>query len=113
VFTQYFVRIDTDAVGLWDGASMQEVSFIGANNGQWRHIVLVYSVINIINIYGNGIFLGSVNTGKTHEMSSFGRDTYYATWFNGSINDARFYNRALEQKEITSYFQHTRGKYGV
>lgn len=35
------------------------------------------------------------------------------SFFNGTIGDVRIYNRALSPREITAYFQHTRGKYGV
>ncbi|MFZ3385309.1 MAG: LamG domain-containing protein [Candidatus Methanoperedens sp.] len=75
-----------------------------AHNGTTQEIYINSVIDNSRNVApaftnSNTLFIGEYFTG--------------ILYFTGSIDDVRIYNRALEQKEITSYFQHTRGKYGV
>jgi hypothetical protein len=80
----------------------------------WYHITIAYNRTNVF-IYVNsanmaqGNYSAPIDYTGAHTLKIGVSDLYTP----GIINDVRIYNRALEQKEITSYFQHTRGKYGV
>ena len=76
-------------------------------NGRWTHVAMTYNAKgerNNFKVYVNGELVGqqtvtgTLLTGK-HPLL-IGWDDYYVTYNNLSIDELRFWNRALSQREI-------------
>ena len=79
--------------------------------GQWSHLVLVQSGTNVT-LYVNGLPVGSANNAGVFE--SVNKNVYIgsldgstATNFEGLVDDARIYNRALSASEVTELFNYS------
>lgn len=77
-------------------------------DSNWHHIMLTIDNSNNTLVYVDGVlrFTGGDASLTTPAASSgFGSDT--AGWFNGLIDDGRFYNSALSGAEVTALFYGT------
>ncbi|WP_157679282.1 LamG domain-containing protein [Methylovulum psychrotolerans] len=79
---------------------------------KWFHIVFTHSNVNGGKLYVNGILKGSVNIGGVIVPSSnpiiLGADNNFGTiwrFFQGTIDDARLYNRILSKAEIRQLYR--------
>ena len=81
-----------------------------ANN--WVHAVLVRRDTNVIYLYVNGVLVSSQSQAiNTPSLSTFfGANSGGTTGFQGSIDDARIYNRALSAAEIQQLYKLGGGK---
>lgn len=80
-----------------------------ATNGVWKFLSITYDMNSNIKIYVNGILDNSGNLGHntTGQENFIGRSNdliLYPNYWNGKIDDIRFYNRALTQSEITALY---------
>jgi hypothetical protein len=110
----------------WGGSTgNQSVSSSSVNNGSWNNITVTFASNSQIS-YLNGVsyatlaktqtnysstyyyFLGS-GTGNSSFWLNFGSSPY----FNGSISNTSYYNRALTAAEVSQNFNATRGRYGI
>ena len=93
--------------GLNDGVNWQEVSTPGSfADNAWHHFAMVVSTTNIT-LYMDGVATG---TPKTHDNSfpvnnvlwNFGRSNDGTSYFNGSLDEIKFYNKALTPAEVVT-----------
>lgn len=114
IVRQWFIRTEsTNAVrfGSYDSDGSPEESVISDtfDSTAWNHIVAVYTGAYKY-IYVNGIRganLDAVNNIK-NGTSPIWLGTYYATTgqnFNGSLDNVRFFNKALSAEEIKALYQ--------
>jgi hypothetical protein len=91
----------------WDGSEKK----IGVpyTAGQWCHVVATLGG-GTLSIYKDGALVGSVPSGATASLaSSMLIGSGYALAWGGSIDDVRFYNRALTTTEIQQIYTSTGG----
>lgn len=94
------IEIDTDQ-GNYGGEGELSINW-----NEWTHIVMTYNG-QYLTEYINGIKGKSYPaTGNLSQMYSFtiGQVTYVNPFFNGSIDDIRIYNRAINEQEINSLY---------
>ncbi len=76
------------------------------NDGQWHHVVAVYSQSNSRTLYVDGMNRESDNPGTQFNSAidrwTFGRrgDSTPSNYFNGSIDEVRIWNRTLNSTEV-------------
>jgi FlaG/FlaF family flagellin (archaellin) len=76
------------------------------NDGQWHHVVAVYSQSNSRTLYVDGMNRESDNSGTQFNSAidrwTFGRwgDSTPSNYFNGSIDEVRIWNRTLNSTEV-------------
>jgi prepilin-type N-terminal cleavage/methylation domain-containing protein len=88
----------------------------------WQYL-MVSKENTSVKIYVNGIILVNFSTTNGNILYNTSRrftiggsassDTTLSRWFNGSIGDARIFNRALSSSEITQNFNTLKGRYGL
>ena len=79
------------------------------NTGRWYHVVLTYSSSTGLTGYVNGVLDKNVAANGNALVSNsgaanIGYDTQTGTFFSGSIDDVRIYNRALSAAEVTQLY---------
>lgn len=103
----------TNRLSFFVGGS--EVTFSGAqeiSTGQWTHLAVTRDGISgAVNLYVNGILDGG-GTGGTavlnaNPLISIGGNTLDGHYYNGTIDDVRFYSRVLTQAEIATLLSTT------
>jgi len=83
---------------------------IQINDGQWHHIAAVYSSANDRTLYVDGVNRGYDNQGTPFNVNanrwSFGRwgDSSPSNYLNGSIDEVRLWNRALNSTEVQQLY---------
>lgn len=106
-----FIQIDNNNVwdfGIRDGSSStQEISTsVTATKDKWRHLVLTYDG-STLNAYIDGTKNVSLSTSVSIVNSSnynIAANESGKQHFEGNISDARLYNRALSESEITQLY---------
>ena len=107
----------------WTGATTNVILSTNAlNNGAWHNVTTTFNS-NTNRLYVNGVF-NSQRTGLI--LTSFTTLYYYmigagfasgrslgTNYFNGSISNFGFYNRAISDTEILQNFNALRGRYGI
>ncbi len=123
--TKIFQKGDYDGHGLgqgnWDGWGGQirlvgNISHVLSWGGglpvfnQWYHLAMTYDG-QVMKLYVNGQLRNSLSvTGLLYVNSrdlSIGSDDGAQKFFNGSIDECKFFNRALDQTEIQANFSQT------
>ncbi len=109
----YGVLIDGSASGVelytnYGNVSPAGIAQTSINNGQWHHIVGVWSGNTTMTTYLDGVNRGS-STGVplsigSNESAIGANKTSNRFYFNGSIDDVRIYNRALSATEIATLY---------
>ncbi|MFI3157561.1 MAG: LamG domain-containing protein [Methylococcaceae bacterium] len=94
------------AFGIWGSTWNLVDSGVTPVKGQWYHMVATFGA-NGMQIYLNGKLKGK--NAYTGGVSNFTHSAYlavdaYKTFFNGSLDDVRIYNRALMSSEITELY---------
>ena len=115
-----------DEIVLWTGGSGVQLWFIMHDLTQyvtgggsftpnaWNHVVGT-SNGSVISVYLNGVSVATssitgsyidtrTNTSPIWKIGESTYDTLNTTWFSGSIDDLRIYNRALTPAEITGLY---------
>ena len=91
------------------GASPQEIiTTFTVNDGEWHHALMRWDGVGGVDLFHNGILVGNaVKTATTSPINhtTFGRIYGGARSFNGSLDDARLYNRALSDDEVKRLYQ--------
>jgi len=89
----------------------------GYNDNQWHHVVgVVNSNTNMVRLYVDGSYAGETdgynadplnldNGGDSNNRVEIGARTRKNTYFKGTIDDVRIYNRALSSEEIQQLYQ--------
>lgn len=111
----YRLRLASSSGKIWyylvnkSGALFSYTSTKVANLNQWNHVVLTYNGREI-RLYHNGVdtnepkpFSGDINV--PNNILYIGTYTGTSEFFNGLIDEARIYNRALTAQEIQDQFQ--------
>jgi hypothetical protein len=102
IFRGQYTGIGRDSIFVfkYDGSQDVLVADTGSVSvGSWSHVVLVHGGGNLY-AYNNGVYIGSVPSGNTQDLSdslSIGGKVGY---FFGSLDDVRIYNRALSAAEV-------------
>ena len=119
-------KIDSDyKLTFYRGVGSSATSFVSKtlsnyNDATWNNIVYSYDYSSsLVEIYCNGVFIGSGNTPSgtvsynasydsgVHTIGQAGRGTLSPTWFNGSIDQVRIFNKALSAGEVTTLYNET------
>jgi len=76
--------------------------------GNWSNVVAVIDIGNKISLYLNGenVANSSISSGARNTIGNWqiGRDTSGARWFDGSIDQVRIFNEALDPLEIEALY---------
>jgi hypothetical protein len=102
--SNWVVYMDT-ILKLWNGTADVYNSGTTIPVGSWTHIAIVYNGTHVSG-YVNGIFISSTAVAssilETPTSSTFriGTDRAVTTWFNGTIDEVKIYNRSLSASEI-------------
>ncbi|MBI3638335.1 LamG domain-containing protein [Candidatus Wolfebacteria bacterium] len=114
-YTKNWARISSSKIGIDQyppsGAQISN-TILSAN---WYHVVLIQDGANQ-SLYLNGVLDWSISnaeayTGSVPEKWTIGRREYYPTnytYFGGSLDDVRVYNRALSASEIQAIYNATK-----
>lgn len=74
---------------------------------KWHHIILTIDASDNTKVYLDGVQIfsaGSQTLGNPATNSYVGTDNTASGWFNGFIDEVRFYTRALSATEVTDLF---------
>jgi len=86
----------------------------GFATGQWIHLVGVFNSATDKRIYANGVLEGTLSTSISFAQPNrvgvgvMARSTLFGYW-NGSIDEARIYNRALAAAEVKELYNQGAG----
>ncbi len=91
------------------------ISATGINNGAWHHIVATVSSTTITTYLDNV----QKNTGAwTHGIKASSENTFVGwsaypstTYFNGTLDEVRIYDRALSAEDVAQLYEYTCGAY--
>lgn len=89
------------------GTSCQTSAGVALLNGTW-HNIICSGTPSTRTIYYDGISVATLGTGITPQTARsiyIGSRHSLATYFNGSIDDVRIYNRALSAEEVTILYE--------
>ncbi len=114
----YSETLDAFFIQMWDGGAFVQVnSAAAAVYGRWYHLAAVVAN-RVVRLYVNGVDVsvpssnggiapGNFGTTKNLEgVRNFGRFAGggYGSYLNGSLDDIRFYNRALSSGEVAHLY---------
>jgi hypothetical protein len=81
------------------------------NDNNWYHLVGTYlASTTTISLYvdgvlsNNGVASGTVVTLATNDSAGIGHAIGFSEYYNGSLDDARIYNRALSAQEVAQLY---------
>lgn len=86
------------------------INGVQVNDGQWHHIVAVYSSASSRILYVDGMLNGISSSSSTFNVNSnrwsFGRwgDSTPSNYFTGDIDEVRLWNRALNSTEVQQLY---------
>ncbi len=113
---QYALELDGGILGMFirksdDSNWVSAVDTVAVSTGSWYHAVGTFDG-SYVRVYKNGIlvgtstqYTGTINSGTGQPVHTGG---FSGNYFDGIIDEARIYNRALSATEILEHF---RGKY--
>jgi len=110
----------SSTVWLFGYGNSGTASTITYNTGQWYHVVLVGTFVSgtTLNssLYIDGTLRqtnsnASINT--TNSVFRIANNPAGTLSFNGSISQAKLYNKALSSDEISEHFEDYKSRYGV
>ena len=110
----------SSTVWLFGYGSSGTASTITYDINQWYHVALVGTFVSgtTLNssLYVNGVLRqtnsnASINT--TNTVFRIGQNPSTFLSFNGSISQAKIYNKALSSEDISEHFSEYRSRYGV
>jgi len=84
--------------------------------GDWVHIVVTHSDVGSVRIYTDGDLVRTASSGLPNNINRvnnyIGRSNWGADgYFDGNIEDFRFYNRVLSQEEVLGLYSNRVPKY--
>jgi len=116
-----FYGIGLDALNrayLYSRASAPEEDYVSGTTvfgvGQWIHLVGIFNSATDKRIYANGVLEGTLSTSISFAQPNrvgvgvMARSTLFGYW-NGSIDEARIYNRALAAAEVKELYNQGAG----
>jgi hypothetical protein len=82
-----------------------------------NHLVVIKNAYNV-QYYINGVLrktslTSSAIIGDSMSYITSAQSTYFGRWFNGTIYNVKFYNRALTTSEILQNYNALKGRYGL
>jgi hypothetical protein len=110
----------SNTVWLFGYGNSGTASTITYNINEWYHVALVGSFVSgttlSSSLYINGTLRqthsnASINT--TNSVFRIARNPAGTLSLNGSVSQAKIYNRALSSKDILEHFEEYRSRYGV
>ena len=110
----------SSTVWLFGYGNSGTASTITYNISEWYHVALVGTFVSgttlSSSLYVNGTLRqtnsnASINT--TNSVFRIANNPAGTLFFNGSISQAKLYNKALSSDEISEHFQDYRSRYGV
>lgn len=107
-------------VEIADGTSHSQLTAgSGYNNGTWWNVTATIIRGSSLNLYANGVLIGTAAQTFTTTIDSTGTPFCLASLagqyhiYAGSMSYVSMYNRALSASEITQNFNALRGRYGI
>ena len=105
----------------WGGSGGEYVTTsTTGGGGVWRHLSCQRTGPNSLEIYLNGVLIGSSSSipnynssDSTYHSIDIGRIDIAGRYFNGFIGQTFLYNKSLSADEIRQNYESTRGRYGV
>jgi len=122
----FFFRLRNDGANsnavslrLAGGSEILVQNIVTLNN--YQHVVAVVDSLSRLNIYVNGIQVGTANfqlsnisnINSTNSLLIGNQNVGTLRFFNGSIDDVRIFNRALTATEVSAMYNQGRGSYSV
>ena len=110
----------SSTVWLYGYGNSGVASTITYNSGQWYHVALVGTFVSgttlNTSLYVNGVLYetntnASINT--TNTVFRIGQNPSGLLSLNGSISQAKLYNKALSSSDVNDHFNEYRSRYGV
>lgn len=94
------------------GASGNIATVSNMNTGQWKHYAWTWTSAGTYNVYVNGVLettgtrtgANLVDSDDEIRFCAY-KNPSFGGYFNGSLDDVRFYNRALSASEISQLYQ--------
>jgi hypothetical protein len=88
------------------GSNVSEIGTTSINDNVWRHVVFIFHPTNGWTLYLNGVLdytnpTGTYPTATSRTVNYLGRTAGSTLYYNGGIDDFRFYNRAITAEEVT------------
>jgi antitoxin component YwqK of YwqJK toxin-antitoxin module len=116
--TGYFLTVDTDNkihafARDTAGHSVTVISASSVNDNSWHHVVATYNKSGNLTIYldgsanGTPFSLSSVGSVSISANTIIGYRSYVGSslsYFNGSLDDVRIYNRSLASTDVTALY---------
>lgn len=103
-----------------NGSQQGFATVSGCLTNGWQHLAACWDSTGNIQIYKNGIKQATADTGLpyTGTISNtaalfVGRQTGTGRRFTGLIDDVASFRSAISSNDVFSYYQQTRGKYGL
>ena len=96
----------------WSTTSSEGTTGVAVPLNQWSHVVATWKSGNTKKVYINGLLVtnwptvwtGNIKYNSNTEMD-IGKQSDLGRYFNGFIDDARVYNRALSASEVQQLYQ--------
>jgi hypothetical protein len=105
--------IGLSKVGAEIHGSVQSLSFgsmgisAGTVNNAWHHFVVTFDDL-YMRIYKDGVLANSILCGATYPLTLedyfLGYYPYPAEWFEGAVDDLRFYGRTLSATDVQKLY---------
>ena len=98
----FFIDVDNS---LTDEYAKGDVGGISMNDNIWRHVVLIFHPTNGWTLYLNGVSyytdaLGPYPDAVSRTTNYIGKSIDTSPYYNGGIDDFRYYNRAITAEEV-------------
>ena len=112
----YLARTNTGTSSLYVDGNYRVSNITAISNSVWNHVVITLNASNLWAIYVNGVSVGTYQDDATHSQQVFGTSVFwgngYDGYFNGEIDDARIYNRALSADDVRNLYNWAPGPVG-
>lgn len=98
-----------ESIAVQDYWAYADADFLSTN--EWKHVVCRFTKSNTIEIFINGSLVGRTNitrgdvAAKGSLSSTIGCYGGSSNHWKGSLDDVRFYNRAISNEEINTIYQ--------
>lgn len=112
----YRMRIENENFWMYAGGNYVVQTGGGCTNNVWHHVVAVFSSTGL-RAYVDGVLVASNSTAYNQNPTlgnlQIGTVGDSAELFDGRIDIAKVYNKALTEAEVLQNFNALRGRYGV
>jgi hypothetical protein len=107
-YIEYYRTDNCIQAGLADGSNENRIPGSSWSLNEWHFVTLSYNAVSdIVEFFDNAVSQGTLQEPSpvytTHDLW-IGASEKWGNWFNGTVDEVRIYNRALETSEITALY---------